>query len=44
MVFLERMIGASKPDVLLSTSDKQVVVECKQGAPKTWVQKQLNKQ
>lgn len=41
MVFLERMIGASKPDVLLSTSDKQVVVECKQGAPKTWVSKAI---
>jgi len=41
MVFLERMIGASKPDILLVVGDRQVVVECKQGAPRTWISKAI---
>jgi hypothetical protein len=40
-VLLERMINGSQPDILLSSSSVQLVVECKQGAPKTWLSKAI---
>jgi len=38
-VLLERMINGSQPDILLSSSNIQLVIECKQGGPKTWLSK-----
>ncbi len=38
-VYLERMISGIKPDVLLETPSRRILIECKQGPVKTWLVK-----
>jgi len=38
-VYLERMISGIKPDILVETLSHRAIIECKQGPPRTWLEK-----
>jgi hypothetical protein len=38
-VYLEKMISGVKPDILLETPSRRILIECKQGPVKTWLVK-----
>jgi len=40
-VYLERMISGIKPDILVEIPTHRVVIECKQGPAKTWLEKAI---
>ncbi|MEM1595823.1 MAG: hypothetical protein QXS24_01570 [Desulfurococcaceae archaeon] len=40
-VSVERMISGVTPDLIISTNNKKIVIECKQGPPKTWLAKSI---
>ncbi|MEM4718028.1 MAG: hypothetical protein QXE81_04620 [Desulfurococcaceae archaeon] len=38
-IFLEKMIYGVSPDILISSMRKNILIECKQGPPRTWFMK-----
>jgi hypothetical protein len=38
-VYAERMINGVTPDLVISSNNMKIVIECKQGPPKTWLLK-----
>lgn len=40
-VSVERMISGVTPDLIISTNNKKIVIECKQGPPKNWFAKSI---